>query len=219
MFENLINFFKLNTKKVKDFFSGKPKTYLLGDGQELDLGGEINQRPLYSFFANFGDKLVKYTEKAKQKAHLSKINNQPLEYSTALTEVKKSKTVENTGLLNQDPQRLNAPPSIIPTPALEEAVSEPKSIVSTDTLKKVSETIFKPMKYTSHSKTPIYEKAGKINLNKRENSISSRIQKHHRRSLAEISSCRGFLSPDLKQNHEFSEPNTQINNLNSREEL
>ena len=95
MFENLINFFKLNTKKVKDFFSVKPKTYLLGNGQELDLGGEINQRSLYSFFANFGDKLVKYTEKAKQKAHLSKINNQPLEYSTALTEVKKSKTVEN----------------------------------------------------------------------------------------------------------------------------
>ncbi len=192
MFENLINFFKLNTKKVKDFFLGKPKTYLLGNGQELDLGGEINQRPLYSFFANLGDKLVKYTEKAKQKAHLSKINNQPLEYSTALTEVKKSKTVENTGLLNQDPQRLNAPQSIIPEPVLEQASSIPAPALNVDLIKNTPKTVFR---YTSTSKIPMYRTDEEINLNKRKSSISSLITRHHRRSLAVITAYTGYIAP------------------------
>ncbi len=205
--------------RIKKLFTKEPKTFLLGDGQELDLGGNVEQRPIYSFFTNFGSKLVEYTQNIRLKAHREKIKNNPLEYSTALATVEKAKTPESNGLINQNPQKLNAPPSIIPTPALEEAVSGPKSIVSTDTLTKISEKIFKPIKYTSHSKISIYENAGEINLNKRENSISSRIQKHHRRSLAAISSCRGFLSPTLEQTHTISKPNTQIDKFNNREDL
>ena len=202
MFENLINFFKLNTKKVKDFFSGKPTTYLLGDGQELDLSGNIEKRPVYSFFANFGSKLVKYTEKAKQKTHQAKINNAPLEYSTALTEVKKAKTIKSTGLLNQDPQKLNAPPGIIPEPVLAQASATPAPALNIDLIRSTPKTIFR---YTSTSKIHIFRADGKINLNKRKGSISSSIARHHCKSLAAITAYRGSIVPELAIDKAFSD--------------
>lgn len=207
MFEDFVNFFKLNTKKIKEFFSGKPKTYLLGDGQELNSNGNIEKRPVYSFFANFGSKLVEYTEKAKQKAHKAKINNEPLEYSTALTEVKKSKTIESTGLLNQVPQRLNAPPSIIPEPVLAQASATPAATLNIGLIKTPAEQT----RYTSTSKIPMFKTNENIDLSQREGSISSSIIKHHHRSLAAITAFRGSITPNLTIDKTISEI-TQIDN-------
>lgn len=193
MFENLFNFFKSNTNKIKNFFSGKTKTYLLGDGQELNLGGNVEKRPVYSLFANFGNKLVKYTEKSKQKAYQSKINNEPLEYSTSLTEVKKTKTIKSTGLLSQYYQRLNAPPSIIPEPVLAQASATPATALNIDLIK----TPVKQTRYTSTSKIPMFKANENIDLSQREGSISSSIIKHHHRSLAAITAFRGSITPNL----------------------
>lgn len=213
MFENLVNFFKLNTKKIKDFFSNKPTIYLLGDGQELDLSGDMEKRPIYSLFANFGNKLVEHTQKAKIKAHKAKINNKPLEYTTALTEMKKTKTIESNGLINQDPQRLNAPPSIIPEPVLTQASSTPAPTLNKILQESSPKTVFR---YTSSSKIPMFRADGNINLNERKYSISSSISRHHRKSLAAITAYRGYIAPELTIDKTISDI-SQIND--TRENL
>lgn len=178
------NFFKALKNKIKNIFSPKPKTYLLGDGSPIITDGNLETRPIYNFLSNLGSKLVDFSEAVKGQFRDVKIKNVAYEHSTSLTTTKTNQKEQSHGLLNT--QALEAPSQefIIPENTLQEANQTPAgAILKTD-----------PTKY---KRIFTIEKAtGKIrNLNNSKRSISAAINHHYATSVSELDKFRGTIEP------------------------
>lgn len=70
--------------KISNFLNPKPKTFLLGNGEPLEIDGKIPSSGIVGFFNNIGESLVNSTQKVLNTLKKPKIQNTPYIHSNSL---------------------------------------------------------------------------------------------------------------------------------------
>lgn len=86
-------------KKISDFFKPKPQTYRLGNGESLELDGEMPGNPVAGFFSRLGSKIENLVNKPKEIKEGLEVINKPEVYSDYPTTVNEKKQEKDPSLL------------------------------------------------------------------------------------------------------------------------
>ena len=70
--------------KISNCLNPKPKTFLLGNGEHLEINGKIPSSGIVGFFNNIGESLVNSTQKVLNTLKKPKIQNTPYIHSNSL---------------------------------------------------------------------------------------------------------------------------------------
>lgn len=100
-------------KKIADFFKPKPQIYKLGNGESLELDGQMPGNPVSGFFSRLGAQIENLVNKPKEIKKGLEVTNEPEVYSDFPATVSDKKQEKDPSLLN-DGSRVPNEAIIIP---------------------------------------------------------------------------------------------------------